>query len=130
MQLSRARRLSSALWALEPEETLTKAFKRLGWGPKLPASPLLSEDSRLLDYRHPAEFRMLVLAFAAIATLTGPAVWFRDKDTLLAGAAVYLSMLLTSTQSVIYNRLQGAEVTATQFPAIYQMVEELRARFR
>jgi hypothetical protein len=56
-------------------------------------------------------------------------VWLRDNNALLAGAAVYLSMLITSIQSVTYNRLQGAEVTATQFPAIYQMLEELRERF-
>ena len=72
---------------------------------------------------------MLAVAIAAIAILVVLAVWRRDNDALLAGAAVYLSMLITSVQSVTYNRLQGAEVTATQFPMIYQMIEELRERF-
>jgi Zn-dependent protease with chaperone function len=113
----------------DARETPAKLFKRLGWRPKTPASPAILEDSRLLEYRHPAEMRMLLLALSAIAILVAAAAWFRDDNTLLAGAAIYLSMLLTATQSVTYNRLQGAEVTSTQFPAIYQIVEELRRRF-
>lgn len=106
-----------------------KLFKRAGWRPEAPASPPVLKDSRLLEYRHPAELPMLAVAIAAIAILVVLAVWRRDNDALLAGAAVYLSMLITSVQSVTYNRLQGAEVTATQFPVIYQMMEELRKRF-
>lgn len=112
-----------------PREVPAKLFKLAGWRPKLPLSTIVLEDSRLLEYRHPAEIRMLVLAMAAIAALIALAVWFRDNNALLAFAVVYMSMLITSTQSVTYNRLQGAEVTPTQFPTIYQMVEELRQRF-
>jgi Peptidase family M48 len=113
----------------ETQDTPVKLFKRAGWKPDGPAPPLVLEDSRLLEYRHPAELRMLALAIAAIVIMVALAVWLRDNKTLLAGAAVYLSMLLTSVQSVTYNRLQGAEVTPTQFPDIYQMLEELRQRF-
>jgi hypothetical protein len=114
---------------IEIRDTPIKLFKRAGWRPSSPVQPLVLDDSRLLDNRHPAELRMLALAIAAIAIMVALAVWLRDDKTLLAGAAVYLSMLLTSVQSVTYNRLQGAEVTATQFPAIYQILEELRERF-
>jgi hypothetical protein len=97
-------------------EAPTKLFKRVGWRPKVPASPMVLEDSHLLEYRHPAEVRMLVLAVAAIAALIAIAVWFRDNKSLLAFAIVYLSMLITSTQSVTYNRLQGAEVDPNRVP--------------
>ncbi|MBV8356851.1 MAG: M48 family metalloprotease [Deltaproteobacteria bacterium] len=100
-----------------------------GWRLRLPKSPLQFEDARLLEYRHPAEHTMLVLALVAIAFLVALAVRFREKDILLAGGAIYLSMLISSLQSITYNRLEGAEVTPTQFPAIYRMVEELRQRF-
>jgi hypothetical protein len=114
---------------IETRDTPIKLLKRAGWRANAPVAPLVLDDSRLLEYRHPAEFRMLALAIAAIAIMVALAVWLRDDKTLLAGAAVYLSMVLTSVQSLTYNRLQGAEVTATQFPAIYQILEELRKRF-
>jgi len=99
------------------------------WRLKLPKSPLRFEDARLLEYRHPAEHPMLALALIAIALLVALAVRFREKDILIAGGAIYLSMLISSLQSVTYNRLEGAEVTPTQFPAIYRILEELRQRF-
>jgi Zn-dependent protease with chaperone function len=104
-------------------------FARNGWRLRLPKSPLQFEDARLLDYRHPSEHPMLALALIAIALLVALGVRFREKDILLAGGAIYLSMLISSLQSVTYNRLEGAEVTPTQFPAIYRIVEELRERF-
>jgi hypothetical protein len=112
------------------KETRAKFFERDGWRLKLPASPMLLEDKRLLEYRHPSERLMLVLALAGVATLVAGGFMFREKDIVLAAAAIYVSMLVTATQAKTYYRLQGAEVTATQFPAIYQIVEELRQRFR
>lgn len=91
---------------------------------------MLLEDARLLEYRYPSERWMLFLALAAVATLVVGGFLFREKDIVLAAAAIYVSMLVTATQAKTYYRLQGAEVTATQFPAIYQIVEELRQRFR
>jgi hypothetical protein len=111
--------------AEEPQAML----QRNGWRLKLPKSPLRFEDARLLEYRHPAEHPMLALALIAIALLVALAVRFREKDILIAGGAIYLSMLISSLQSVTYNRLEGAEVTPTQFPAIYRILEELRQRF-
>lgn len=73
---------------------------------------------------------MLLLALLVVAILIVSGVWFRERDILLAVGAVYLSMLFTATQAKTYYRLQGAEVTATQFPAIHSIVEELRDRFR
>jgi hypothetical protein len=108
----------------------TKTFERNGWKLKLPKAPVVLEDARLLEYRHPAEHRMLVFALIATTSLVLAAVWFREKGVLLALAAIYASMLITAIQSKTYNRLQGAEVTSTQFPAIYQIVEELRQRFQ
>ena len=52
---------------------------------KLPNTPPLLEDDRLLRYGHPAEHRMLALTLTAIAIsiLVAAAVWFRGKDILL-----------------------------------------------
>jgi Zn-dependent protease with chaperone function len=90
---------------------------------------LVLDDSRLLEYRHPAERRMLAVAFAAIAILVAGGFLSGERDVLIAAAAVYLSMVFTALQAKTYYRLQGAEITATQFPAIYRIVEELRTRF-
>ena len=81
----------------ETQGAAVKPFKLAGWRPDAPM-PLVLDDSRLLDYRHPAELRMLALAIAAIAILVGLAVWLRDNNALLAGVAVYRSMLITSIQ--------------------------------
>jgi Zn-dependent protease with chaperone function len=112
------------------KDSATTRFERAGWNLKMPATPLALEDARLLEYRHPAEHRMLTLALMAVSILVIVAIWLKEKDILVASAAIYLSMLGTSLQSLNYYRLQGAEVTPAQFPAIYQMMEELRQRFR
>lgn len=112
------------------QEKVVRPFERDGWKLKQPASPLLLEDSRLLAYRHPAERRMLLIALATITLLLIVGILFRERDALLAVAAIYLSMLGTALQAKTYYRLQGAEVTATQFSEIYRIVEELRIRFR
>ena len=104
-------------------------FERNGWRLKLPQSPLVLDDARLLEYRHPAEYRVLALALIAIAILVAGALVFREKDILLAVLAIYVSMLATTLQAKTYYRLQGAEVTATQFSAIHQIFEQLRQRF-
>lgn len=88
------------------------------------------DDARLLEYRYPAERRMLVVALVTIALLVVGGFLFRERDILLAAAAVYLSMLAASIQAKTFYRLQGAEVTPTQFPAIYKIVEELQRRFQ
>ncbi|HUN58653.1 MAG TPA: M48 family metalloprotease [Candidatus Binataceae bacterium] len=106
------------------------SINRSGWRLRLPDQPPVLEDSRLLEYRHPSERWLLVLALALIAMLVIGGLLRRDKDILFAGVAIYLSMLVTSIQAKTYYRLQGAEVTPTQFPAIYKIVEELRQRFR
>lgn len=112
------------------KDAATERFERNGWKLKMPESPLPLEDERLLEYRHPAEYRMLALALTAIGILgVGGLIW-REKDILLAVALIYISMLFTALQAKTYYRLHGAEVTPTQFPAIYQIVEELRQRFR
>jgi Zn-dependent protease with chaperone function len=102
---------------------------RNGWRLKVPESPLLLEDERLFEYRHPAEYPMLALALTAVAILVAGGFIFQEKDILLATAAIYLSMLVTSLQAKNYYRLQGAEVTPTQFPDIYKIFEEVRRRF-
>ena len=109
--------------------TAAELSERNGWRLKLPDSPLELEDARLLQYRHPAENRMLALAITAIAVLLA-SLFYREKDILAAVAAVYVSMLITSTQAKTYYRMQGAEVTPTQFPAIFEIAEELRQRFQ
>jgi Zn-dependent protease with chaperone function len=112
-----------------PREATTPAFERKGWRLKLPASPLVLDDDRLLHYRYPAEHRMLALTVAALAALLA-SLFYLERDILIAVVAVYLSMLFTSLQAKTYYRLLGAEVTATQFPAIFEIAEELRRRFK
>jgi Zn-dependent protease with chaperone function len=102
---------------------------RNAWRLKLPDSTLPLEDARLMQYRHPAEHRMLALAIAAIAVLA-VSLLYRDKEVLFAIGAVYLSMLVTSMQAKTYYRMQGAEVTPTQFSEIFKIAEELRLRFQ
>lgn len=111
------------------KETTAKFFGRDGWRLKFPESPLVLDDTRLLEYRHPAEYRTLGLALAAIAIMAVGGFLFREKDILIGIAVVYLSMLFTAMQANTYYTLMGAEVTPTQFPAIYKIVEELRQRF-
>lgn len=111
------------------KEAETKISQRNDWRLKVPESPLVLEDERLLEYRHPGEYPMLALALATVAILIVGGFIFREKDILVAIAAIYLSMLSTSLQAKTYYRLQGAEVTPTQFADIYQIFEELRKRF-
>ncbi|GEM_PF-4505598 len=111
----------------EPQTLLESGSARVKPGEP---SPLLLDDSRLLAYRHPAERRMLAVAVGAVAILVVGGFLYRERDVLVAAAALYLSMVFTSLQAKTYYRLQGAEVTPTQFPAIYGIVEELRTRFR
>jgi Zn-dependent protease with chaperone function len=102
---------------------------REGWRLKLPEKPPLLSDDRLLEYRHPAEHRMLILALVLLAILLAAAVKFKEWDLLLAIGAIYLSMLVLSLQAVTLNTLNGAEVTPTQFPDVYRMVQDLGRRF-
>lgn len=108
---------------------MTTLFERDGSRSNLPQSPVVLEDARLLQYRHHSEYRMLGLALIAIAILGASGFIFRERDILAACALLYLSMLFTAMQAKTSFRLKGAEVTSTQFPAIYQIVEELRQRF-
>ena len=109
-------------------EKPTRFTQRDGWQLKLPDSPLELDDKRLLSYRYPTEHRMLALAVTAVAALAVSLV-FREEEILVAVALVYFSMLMTTMQAKTYFRMQGAEVTSTQFAAIYAIVEELRQRF-
>ncbi len=104
-------------------------LEREGWHLKLPETRPLLSDERLLEYRHPAEYRMLALALGLLAILLAAAVLFKEWDLLLAIGAIYLSMLVLSLQAATFNTLEGAEVTPTQFADIYQMVQQLRKRF-
>lgn len=111
------------------KETTPELWERSGWRLKLPDSPLMLEDGRLLQYRHPAEYRMLTIALVGIA-IAAASLLYREMDILAAVGAVYLSMLVTSMQAKTYYRMQGAEVTPTQFPTIFKIAEELRQRFQ
>lgn len=111
------------------KERARDRFEREGWRLRLPETRPLLSDERLLEYRHPAEHRMLALALGLLVILLAAAVWFQERDLLIALGTIYLSMLVLSLQSATLNTLEGAEVTATQFADIYQMVEQLRQRF-
>jgi Zn-dependent protease with chaperone function len=111
-------------------DTANKLFESYGGILKLPEKQLRLDDARLMEYRYPAEHRRLVIALITIALLVLGGFLFRERDILLAAGAVYLSMLVASIQAKTLYRLQGAEVTPTQFPAIYKIVEELQRRFQ
>jgi Zn-dependent protease with chaperone function len=102
----------------------------VGAGWNIPATPPRLEDARLLEYRHPTELPMLCLALATLAILLAGAVVFKHKAILLGIVGIWLAMIFTSLQAATYNLLRGVEVTPSQFPAIYQMIEELRQRFQ
>lgn len=100
----------------------------IGWN--IPATPPRLEDARLLEYRYPTEVPMLCLALATLVILLVGAVVFKHKGILLGIVGIWLAMIFASLQAVTYNLLRGVEVTPSQFPAIYQMVQELRQRFQ
>jgi Zn-dependent protease with chaperone function len=99
-----------------------------GWN--IPAAPPHLEDARLLEYRYPSELPMLCLALATLAALLVGAVLFKHKGILLGIVGIWLAMIFASIQAVTYNLLRGVEVTPSQFPAVHQLVEELRRRFQ
>jgi hypothetical protein len=101
-----------------------------GWHLKRPEKPLLLSDERLLEYRHPAEHRMLALALGLLAILLAAGMWFKEWDLLLALGAIYLSMLVLSFQAATSYTLRGAEVTPTQFADIYQTVHLGKVKLR
>jgi hypothetical protein len=71
-------------------------------GLKFPERRPLLSDERLLEYRHPAEHRMLALGLLAI--LLAAAVWFQERDLLLAVGTIYLSMLVLMDKAAIESR--------------------------
>jgi Zn-dependent protease with chaperone function len=102
----------------------------VGAGWNIPATPPRLEDARLLEYRHPTELPMLCLALATLAILLAGAVLFKQKGILLGIVGIWLAMIFASLQAVTYNLLRGVEVTPSQFPAVHQIIEELRQRFQ
>jgi Zn-dependent protease with chaperone function len=96
----------------------------------IPAAPPRLEDARLLEYRHPTELPTLCLALATLAVLLVGGVVFKHKGIVLGIVGIWLAMIFASLQAVTYNLLRGVEVTPSQFPAVYQMVQELRQRFQ
>jgi Zn-dependent protease with chaperone function len=104
--------------------------ERAGWRLSLPATPLHLDDAHLLEYRHPRELPMLCLALAILAALLAAAVLLKHKAILLGIVGIWLAMIIASLQSVTYNLLRGVEVTPTQFPDIYKIVQDLRQRFQ
>ena len=105
--------------AANSRDTTTKLFESYTGILKLPERQLRLDDARLMKYRYPAEHRRLAIALITIALMVLGGFLFRGRDILLAAGAVYLSMLVASIQAKTLYRLQGAEVTPTQFPAIY-----------
>jgi len=107
----------------------SEVFRREGWKLKLPDTPLVLEDANLLQYRYRAELPMLALALVAIAILiTG--FLYREPEIVVGIFGIYFSMLFTAAQAKTYYRMQGAEVTPTQFPEIFAVAEDLRRRFQ
>jgi hypothetical protein len=87
-----------------PEEPGRHRFEREGWQLKLPKTRPLLSDERLLQYGHPAEHRMLALALGLLAILLAAAVWFQERDLLLAVGTIYLSMLVLMDKAANESR--------------------------
>jgi Zn-dependent protease with chaperone function len=103
---------------------------KVGWRLKLPTTPLLLDDARLLEYRHSRELPMLILSLVVFVILLAGLAILKHNRILLGVAGVWIAMIVTSLQAVTYYMLSGAEVTPTQFPAIFQIFEELCQRFQ
>jgi Zn-dependent protease with chaperone function len=73
---------------------------------------------------------MLCLSLVIVAILLVGAAVLKHKVILLGIAGIWLSMIATSFQAVTCNLMRGAEVTPTQFPEIYRIVQELSRRFK
>jgi hypothetical protein len=86
-----------------PEEPGRHRFEREGWRLKLPKTCPLS-DEQLLEYRHPAEHRMLALALGLLTILLAAAVSFQERDLLLAVGMIYLSMLVLMDKAANESR--------------------------
>ena len=114
----------------DPTTPRVQHTERLGWRLKLPETPVRLDDARLLEYRHPSELPMLFLSLVVFGSLLVGVVVLKHKLILLGIVGVWFAMILTSIQAVTYNMLRGAEVTATQFPAIFQIIQELSQRFQ
>lgn len=96
-----------------------------GWRMKLPPTPPRLDAVRLLEYRHPTELPMLWLSLVTLAILLVGAAMLKNKEIVLGLVGIWVAMIGTSLQAATHNLLRGVEVTSTQFPAIYQIVQEL-----
>jgi hypothetical protein len=52
------------------------------------------------------------------------------QEILLALAGIWLTMVIFALQAATRHRMQGAEATPTQFPAVYQALRQLSERFQ
>jgi Zn-dependent protease with chaperone function len=114
----------------DPPGSRAQNTQRAGWRLKLPATPVRFDDARLLEYRHPAELPMLLLSLVVFVILLVGLALLKHKEIALGIVGVWLALIVTSLQAVTYNMLRGVEVTPTQFPEIFQIVQELRQRFQ
>jgi Zn-dependent protease with chaperone function len=88
------------------------------------------EDARVLEYRHPSERTALAVALITLVAILAAGAIFGSKVVLIGVATIWLSMLLASSHAATLYTLSGAEVTPTQFPEIYTILQELRERFK
>src|SRR6266487_5951880 len=127
------------------------------WAPAPTVDPAQLDDAGLTSYRHPAEWRALVLipitliVVGLVLALLGPSLreGLHWAPRPLVGAIlsatdppgfvvmVVIVFVVTALLDILaqYRETttilwQGAEITPTTFPRHYPVIEELRRRFR
>ena len=96
---------------------------------KLPSDPPNLAEATVHLCRHPREHAALGAALLTLAALVAGAVALQHRELAFALGGLWLSMIVVALQAPTYNRLRGAEVTATQFPEIHRLLVEVCQRF-
>jgi Zn-dependent protease with chaperone function len=104
------------------------AGDRRGQSPLSSKHPVL-DDRQFLKFRHRAEIPALLAALGSVAVLLTGAHASGAEEIVYAALGVWFTSAVTSFVAFTRHRLSGAEVTATQFPELHEVVEELRQRF-
>jgi Zn-dependent protease with chaperone function len=98
----------------------------------LPLPPARQFDDQLLRAcRHPHERPALALALGVLVALFSVLLLFDETTMLIALALVasFVAVVFLESLQVTRAIATAAEITPTQYPAFYPLVEELRQRF-
>jgi Zn-dependent protease with chaperone function len=92
------------------------------------ASPIL-EDARLMSYRHPSEYKRLVVTIVLLLSLLAGA-FIIDWTLAVVMVIIYIFLILAFQVERWKHVVNAAEVTPEQFPELHRIVQELCERFQ